>query len=291
MRWLVLGANGMVGQSLVTALSAVHEVKTMGRHPTSDCFWSLDAPFPVHMLEGVDVVVNLIGAPIMDRRWTVQRWVDLKYSRVESTQAVVTACQTLGDRPIHVVNASAVGVYEWDVLADENGPLGQHPVAELVTQWERPLAALPAHQFETRLRLGVVLSQDGGALPPLLALTRWGLGGTQGSGAQWVSWIHVADVVAAIQHCVSQRVTGPVNVVSPLPQSNQAWMGAIRQQAGVRLGIPAPSWGLRLALGERACMVLQGHRVMPKRLLETGYSFRFPSLDRALADVMPGVNT
>jgi len=288
MTYLVLGANGLIGQQLVAALSVSHEVKTVGRHPTSDCFWSLDAPFPVHMLEGVEVVVNLIGAPIMDKRWTLQRWVDLKYTRIESTQAVVAACQAMGDRPIHVINASAVGIYEWDVMADETGPLGHHPVAELVAQWERPLVALVSPQIETRLRLGVVVSPQGGAIPPLLALTRWGLGGTQGVGTQWVSWIHVADVVAAIQHCVQHRVTGPVNLVSPVPETNQEWMATIRHQAGIRWGMPAPAWGLRLALGERAMMVLKGHRVMPQRLLDSGYTFRFPSLGMALADVMSG---
>ena len=292
MRWLVLGANGMIGRSLVGALEATaQDVKTVGRHPTSDYFWSLDAPFPVHLLEGVDVVVNLIGAPIMDQRWTTQRWVDLKYTRVESTQAVVTACQTLADRSIHVVNASAVGIYEWDVLADEQGPLGHHPVAELVTQWERPLAALPAHQLETRLRLGVVLSQQGGALPRLATLARWGLGGTLGVGTQWVSWIHVADVLAAIQHCVAHRVTGPVNLVSPFPQSNHVWMGAIRRQVGVRWGMPAPAWGLQMVLGDRACMVLKGHRAIPQRLLDSGYSFQFPSLDMALCEAMSGTHS
>lgn len=283
-RIMLLGGNGLIGRHLMSTLSD-YEWITVGRHPTSNHFWSIDSPFPSHLLDRVDHVINLIGVPIMDQRWTSQRWVELKYSRVQSTQGVVDGIiQAALGRDIHVLNASAIGYYEWDVPVTEASLAGTHPIASLVQQWERPLT-MGGPFIETRLRFGIILASDGGAFPQLNQLAKWGLGGQQGSGQQWVSWVHIQDVVAAIDHCLKNGVTGPVNIVTPHPVTNATWMTHIRNGVGMRWGLPAPAWGMQLALGQRADMILRGHHVSPLRLLETGFNYQFLMSDDAIRDV------
>lgn len=291
MRVLVTGGTGLVGIPLRRALAdAGHEVRLVTRRPAAHDTRAVSWEALPDAIAGTDAVVHLAGAPVAGGRWTPARKADIRDSRVETTRAVVRAIAATGSRPGVLVSASAIGFYgpRGDELLDEDAPPGTGFLADVCRAWED--AAREAERFDVRVvrvRVGLVLAQEGGALAAMLPPFRLGLGGPLGGGRQWMSWIHRDDVVALLVAALS-GVTwrGAVNATAPHPVTNADFARALGRAVHRPAVLPAPAFALRLVLGEMAAMLLDGQRVVPAAATAHGFAFRFPYLDGALVDCL-----
>jgi uncharacterized protein len=241
----------------------------------------------------LDAVVHLAGENV-GARWTAERKRRIKVSRSLGTRSLSESLGGLKVKPKVLIAASAVGVYgnRGDEILTEDSTLGSRShdfLAEVAQEWES--AAEPARQAGIRVvhpRLGIVLSARGGALRKMLLPFRLGLGGRLGSGRQWMSWILIDDVIGAIEHAIaSDTLRGPVNLTAPEPVTNRDFTAALGRALSRPAIVPVPAPLLRLALGEMAGgTVLASARVLPTRLLESGYRFRYPDLGSALRHVL-----
>jgi hypothetical protein len=246
---------------------------------------------PLDALDGIDAVVHLAGENIASGRWTPERKRRIHESRAHGTRVLAEALAALPRPPRVFVSASAIGLYgdRGDDTLDESSPAGEGFLADVCRAWEAASASL--EQAGTRvvhLRFGVVLTPAGGALAQMLPPFRVGLGGPVGSGAQWTSWIGIDDLLGAIHHAlVTDALAGPVNAVAPAPVRNRELAAAIGRTLHRPALVPVPAVALRLALGELAdALLLSGARVHPTRLDATGYRFRTPDIDGALAHLL-----
>jgi uncharacterized protein (TIGR01777 family) len=237
-------------------------------------------------LEDADAVINLSGQSIMSGRWNEERKRALLTSRTEPTAAIVGALKRARRRPRVLVNASAVGYYgdRGDEPVTESDPPGGDFLARLVVEWEQ--VAERASELGVRvclMRIGIVLGPGGGALAQLALPFRFFLGGYIGSGKQWISWVHVDDVVGLFRFAIEREdASGPINVTAPEPATNRELAHALGSAMGRPSWLPVPSFALRVALGELADQILVGQRALPAAALRLGYAFRHPSLDLAL---------
>jgi uncharacterized protein (TIGR01777 family) len=249
----------------------------------------------------VTAVVHLAGAGIGDRRWTAARKAEIRNSRVSGTRALATGLARLDKPPPTLLCGSAIGWYgdTHGREADESAPPGAGFLADLVRDWEQ--AADPARAAGIRtahLRSGIVLAARGGTLGRLLPIFKLGFGIPLGAGGQYMSWISLADEVAAVRFLLDRPdVAGPLNLTAPHPVTNseftEALNAALGRPAVLRLPVPGlrlpgsvlhvPTPALRLALGEMSGELLASARVVPRRLLETGYAFQHPDISSALA--------
>jgi uncharacterized protein (TIGR01777 family) len=234
--------------------------------------------------------VHLAGAGVADQRWTDRRKAVVLGSRVDGTTTVATAVAA-SERTRVLLSASAVGYYgdTGDRLTDETGPHGQGFLADVCRQWEA--ATAPAEAAGTRvahLRTGIVLGRDGGALPPQVRVFKAFLGAPLGSGRQWVPWISLHDEVEAVVHCLEHEVSGPVNLVGPVPVTNREWtraLGRAVHRPTMPVVVPAPV--LRAVVGGFADEgLLVGQRLAPAVLQRSGFSFTYRDVDSALAAVL-----
>ncbi|MET9380821.1 TIGR01777 family oxidoreductase [Streptomyces sp. NPDC002928] len=290
-RIAVAGASGLIGSALVRSLTADgHEVVRLVRraaHGADEVCWDPAGRYvdPAG-LDGCDVVVNLAGAGVGDRRWTEAYKKKIHDSRVLGTAALAEAVATL-DRPPRVfVNGSAIGIYgeTGEQVVDEDAPAGHGFLPELCVEWEA--AAAPAREAGVRTvfpRTGLVVARGGGAWGRLFPLFKAGLGGRLGDGRQYWSYISLHDEVAAIRHLIERDdLSGPFNLTAPQPLTNReitAAMGRVLRRPAL-FAVPEPV--LRAALGEMAADVLGSQRVVPKRLLESGFAFAFPGIEDAI---------
>lgn len=257
--------------------------------PYAEAITSLDEIRPGRR---IGAVINLAGAPIAAQRWTSARKAVLVESRVGTTRTLVEWMRRLPRPPAVLVNASAVGWYgthAWATFTEEH-PAGEDFPALLCRAWERE--ASRAGKSGTRvvvLRLGLVLGA-GGLLGGLLRAFRLGLGAPLGTGEQWMPWIHLQDVLAIVEHSLADaRWRGVINAVAPKPVTNGRFATVLAKVSRRPLWPAVPAWPLRLALGEMSTLLLDGQNVTPARLAELGYTFRFPTLEQALAQlVLPG---
>jgi hypothetical protein len=289
-RVLITGGTGFIGRVLVDALrSRGDEPIVVSRRPEPPAVgWDAIEP----EMERADAVVHLAGEPIAEGRWTAKRLEDIRSSRVESTERVAAAIGRASHKPRVFVSGSAVGIYgmrEDDKELDERDPPAEDVLARIVTAWEA--AAEAARSAGVRVvhpRTGVVLGGGGGALPKMAGPFMWFVGGPLGSGRQWVSWVHVRDVVRALLFAMDREaMVGPVNVVAPAPVTMEALARCIARTLHRPAGMRVPAFALRLALGEGlAEMLLTGQRVLPRKLLDSGFVFDFPGVDAACADLL-----
>jgi uncharacterized protein len=237
-------------------------------------------------------IVNLAGAGIADRRWTNERKRVLRESRLAAGRAVTAAVRSAPKPPRVVVQASAVGFYgaTGDSLVTESTGSGADFLARLCVEWEASTIDVEAVGVRRAIiRTGLVLGKGGGALRLLALPFRFFVGGRLGSGQQWVSWIHLADEVAAIIYVIDHGLaSGAFNLTSPYPVRNATFAQELGHALGRPALFPAPALALRLLLGDTASVLLEGQRVLPTRLLDLGFAFRFSDLGRALADAATG---
>jgi uncharacterized protein len=243
-----------------------------------------------HCLDGADAVINLAGAPIADGRWIEARKRLLTESRVLSTRLLVEALSRCSSKPRTLISASGIGYYgaSDDRGLDEGAARGQGFLADLCLAWEAE--ALRAAEFGVRvvvLRTGMVLEQDGGALPKMLLPFRFFAGGPIMPGTQWVSWIHRRDHIGLIKWALTTPgVSGPVNAVAPEAVMMNRFCDALGRVLHRPSWLPVPGFALHMALGELGTIMTTGQRVIPAKALSRGYVFQYPKLEPALRAIM-----
>ncbi|HHU11103.1 MAG TPA: TIGR01777 family protein [Intrasporangiaceae bacterium] len=288
---VLAGASGFIGSQLRAAFAADGvPVRTIGRSEDNDASWGQDLR-PV--LDGAAAVINLAGRSV-SCRYTKTTADEILRSRTETTKALGQALANCANPPAAWLNSSTGTIYRdaRDRAQDEaTGELGTGFSVAVARAWEHELYASPTTIRKVALRMAIVLG-SGGALNPLINLARIGFGGRQGDGGQLVSWVHVDDVYGAIRHLVDDAsISGPVNIAAPEPVTNRDLMAAVRRHLGREHGIPLPAWtleaGARIIRTETE-LVLKSRWVHPGILLDSGYRFRFPDLDSALAGIAAG---
>ncbi len=294
---LITGGTGLLGRKLLTELS---DATVLSRDPERAQRalgsvvvqrWEPEAgPVPTEALRGVDAVFNLAGDPVAQGRWTREKKRRIRASRVVGTRNLVAALAAAPTKPRVLVSASAVGVYgdQGDRECVEGSPPGDGFLAEVCAEWEREARA--AEELGIRVvcaRIGIVLAPGGGALGRMLTPFRWGIGGRLGSGAQWMPWIHVDDVIGLLLHAArNTSIRGALNLVAPAPVTNAEFtrvLGRVLRRPAV---LPVPRAALRLALGEMSEMLLASQRVVPRAAQRSGYGFLHPDLAAALKAVL-----
>lgn len=297
MRVFVVGATGFLGQAITTHLVARGDrVIALCRNPARA---AAQLPRGVEILEGepassgdappwgarlaeCDAVLNLGGEPVIGR-WTEAKRAAIRRSRVDATQRLVTE-MLRSSKTMTLVNASAIGYYgDSDQPLDEGAPRGSGFLAEVCGDWEAAaLAATPRHRVVC-LRIGVVLGRGGGALAQMLPAFRAFVGGPVGSGKQWVSFIHLDDLVRLVLAALDDaRYAGPINATAPHPVTMKQLASAIGRALGRPSWLPAPGLALRALFGEAASVLLGGQRVLPRRAEELGFVFEAPTVEEAL---------
>jgi uncharacterized protein (TIGR01777 family) len=290
---VVTGASGLIGKRLVASLEGdrrrvIRAVRSEVQDPVREIRWDPQrGQIDRDKLSGVDAVVHLAGANIAGKRWTPTYKQLLIDSRVEGTTLISEAVATLDPKPRVLVCASAIGFYgdQGESLLDESATCGDAFLPEVCLQWER--ACQPARDAGVRvanMRLGVVLSREGGALAKMLTPFKLGGGGVLGSGRQYFSWISLDDVVRAIEHVLSDdQLSGPVNVVAPTPVTNREFTKTLGKVLSRPTIVPMPAFAARLLFGEMAdSLLLASTRVAPTALVESGFDFLHSDLESAL---------
>lgn len=294
MRVVVAGSSGFIGTALVAALrkSSHDVVRLVRREPAAADERRWDPPagrLEPKALDGADVVVNLCGVGVADKRWTAERKQALRDSRCTPTEVLAGAVAEHGIGSL--VNASAVGFYgdKGDALVDETAPAGDGFLASLCQEWEQSTAAAAeAGARVVLLRTGLVLSDHGGLLPPLKSLFSLFLGSRLGSGKQYMPWIALDDEIAAIRFAVEHdTLAGPVNLTGPAPVTNVEFTKALSDALHRPAPWVVPGFALRLVLGELADEgVLAGQRAVPRALERAGFRFAHESLRDVFGSVL-----
>jgi uncharacterized protein (TIGR01777 family) len=300
MRIIITGGTGLIGRALVASLVPEgHEVIVLSRSPgkahhvppgvqvegwdgRSTQGWGT-------LADGADAIVNLAGQSIAGR-WTAARKRRIRASRLDAGQAVAQAVASARRKPRVVIQASGVGYYGPrgdELVTEETGP-GRDFMSRVAVEWEAVTGPVEARGVRrVVLRIGVVLSADGGILPLMALPFRLFVGGPLGSGKQWFPWIHIDDQVRAIRFLIDNQIArGPFNLVAPETLTSADFGRVLARVLGRPYLVPAPASVLRLALGEMATLVLDGQRAVPARLLDLGFSFRFPEAEGALRDLL-----
>lgn len=293
MRVLVTGATGLIGSHLVPALQREgHQVVRLGRRrDASDFVWDpLRGQMDTGALDGVEAVVHLAGENI-GQRWTEERKQRMWRSRVEGARLLADAIASVSSPPRTFISASATGYYgdRGDEALDEDAGPGRGFLAELCQAWEE--AAQGAARAGTRVvnpRFGVVMSDKGGALARLLPLFRLGLGGALGDGRQYMSWIDIEDLVSAVLFLLRRDdLSGPVNVTSPNPVTNEEFTRTLARVLGRPAFLRVPAFALKAMMGQMAEeALLAGQRVLPRKLHQAGFAFQYPDLEGSLRHVL-----
>lgn len=292
MHVVVTGASGLVGSALIAALrQRGTSVIAVSRNPRAHAAASgvnwIGWDGLTDAVAGAAGVVHLAGEGIVDQRWSESRKAALRSSRIERTRQVVEAIQESGEKPAVLVTASAIGYYGSKVEREssEAAPPGNDFLARLCQDWEAAAAA--AGVRTATLRLGIVLSTDGGALERLLMPFKLGLGGPIGFGRAWWSWVHIDDVVGVIMHALQNSgVEGALNVTAPHPARNADFSRALGRALGRPAFAPLPPLALKLMLGEGASVLLASQRIIPTRTLDSGYRFQHLEIESALKDLV-----
>lgn len=300
MRVFLVGATGLIGVPLVERLLARGDapvVLTRNRERAAARWSGIDivegdpqeyAGWPA-AVSGCQAVINLVGEPVFGKRWTEGQKRVLRDSRVVSTRNVVRAIEAASTRPSVLVNASAIGYYgnvPEGELTEKSVP-GNDFLARLCIEWEA--AAQEAHRLDVRValvRVGVVLSRQGGALAQMLPPFKLGLGGPVASGRQWVSWVHLDDIVGAFMTALDHpEASGPINGTAPEPLRNKAFSKCLAAALHRPAIFPIPGFALRLRFGQVAEVITGGQRVLPMRLEQLGYAFKHRTCSEAMASL------
>jgi hypothetical protein len=285
-RVAVTGASGLIGTALVGHLrSEGHTVQRFVRRPAiarDEISWDPKAgTVDLSALEGVDAVIHLAGAGVGDKRWTKKYKSLILNSRLLGTTAIANAVATV--QPSVFISASAIGWYgeTGNRAVTEADRGGDDFLAAVCREWEGA-ADLAGDVRTVKIRTGLVLDPTGGALGRMIPLFKLGLGGKLGNGKQWWSWITLHDRVRAICHLMESNVSGPVNLTSPNPSTNQEFTAALARAMHRPALFPAPGFALKIALGGFSSEILGSKRILPDVLTNDGFSFDYPHLTSAL---------
>jgi len=285
-RIAITGASGLIGSALVGHLkSEGHTVQRLVRRATvaaDEIQWDPKTGFvDIEALRGVDAVIHLAGVGVGDKRWSKRYKSEILNSRLLGTTAIANAVAEV--KPQVFISASAIGWYgdSGNRAVVESDSVGNDFLAAVCREWEGA-ADLAGEVRTVKLRTGLVLDPTGGALGRMLPLFRFGLGGKLGSGKQWWSWITLHDVVRAITFALVNNISGPVNLTSPNPVTNQEFTSALARAMKRPALFPAPAIALKIALGGFSSEVLGSKKVMPNALTEAGFQWDYPHISTAL---------
>jgi len=297
MRVLMTGSSGLIGGALRRSFTddGIEVVRLVRRPPRRDDerFWDPDrGELDQSAVEGFDVVVNLAGAGIGDKRWTEDRKRLIYDSRINSTDLLVRRLGAAEDRPDVLVSSSAIGFYgdRESAVTEVDGPADPPDfLSGVCVDWESATAPATAAGIRTTcIRTGLVLAADEGALGKLLLPFKLGVGGKLGSGSTWWSWISIHDHIRAIRHIVEQPVSGPVNLTAPDPVTNAQFTKALGKVLHRPTILPVPRVALRLLLGAELAeaLLFTSAKVLPAKLEETGFRFEHSDIETALRGVL-----
>ncbi|MFN5621516.1 MAG: TIGR01777 family oxidoreductase [Flavobacteriales bacterium] len=289
---VIAGASGFIGSHLIEHAAILGwNVKTIGRD-RADATWN-DQPSLMRVLEGADAVINLAGKSV-NCRFTADNIEALIRSRVDTTQAIGDAIALCKQPPKTWINASGASIYPENVSepnTEDSAIDGAGVMADVARQWENALYTM--HLPATRriaLRITLVLGKDGGVFPIYKRLVSLGQGGAQGTGKQWVSWIHVTDLTRLLFFLLeNDSISGPVNAAAPEPLPNQAFMATLRKAMKFPFGIPAPALLIRMGtavIGADSELILRGMRVVSVKSPKHGFLFDYPTADAAFAALL-----
>ena len=294
MKVLITGASGLIGKALQRSFQEKgYEMLLASRSEPRDgryVRWNPDAGFAdadLPKLEGLDAVVHLAGESISALRWTDEKKKAIRDSRVFGTRSMIETFEKLERKPRVFTTGSAIGFYgdRGDEAMTESSPAGKTYLAEISKEWEWESRRAEDLGIRTvLLRTGIVLSKDGGALATMMTPFKLGVGGVVGTGKQWMSWISLDDVVGIINFALeNESVRGAVNVVAPNPVTNEEFTKALGSVLYRPTFLPLPEFAVHMVFGEMGdALLLDSTRVLPKRLLDCGYEFKFTDLKAAL---------
>ncbi len=295
MNVLITGATGFIGSALCSRLlKDQHHIVVLSRHPQA-----VKAPLTgisdLKQLKSntvFDVVINLAGEPIADKRWSDQQKQRILSSRLDTTQKLIACFKTMAQKPKLFISGSAIGYYgtgKTNDVIDETGSGDESFSSQLCQQWEA--TALQAEALGIRtclLRTGIVLGKGGGALKKMLPPFKLGLGGKIGDGKQWMPWIHLDDLVGIILYCIDHdELKGAVNGTSPNPVTNYVFTKTLGKALKRPTILPMPAMAVKLLMGQMGEeLLLSGKKVLPTKILGAGYQFQYEALEKALLDIV-----
>lgn len=302
MKIAIAGGTGFVGKKLTDfLLDQNHEVFILTRNTTYTSHrsnlhyveWLTSTSSPEKQLQGLDAMINLAGESLNSGRWTEARKKRITESRISATKEILRILSSLPKKPKVLLNASAIGIYgtsETDTFTEDSTQYGSDFLAKTVIAWENE--AKKATDLGVRtcfLRFGVVLGEDGGALMRMVLPYHFFIGGTIGSGKQWLSWICIDDVVKGVDFLLhNTSVHGSVNFTAPQPMQMKHFGQTIGAVTHRPHWLPVPGFALKVLLGEMSILVLKGQKVLPKKLEEHGFFFTYKTLEQALRHTLKG---
>jgi len=289
-RIAITGSTGLIGNALVGALkSEGYTVQRLVRRPSrsaEEITWDpIAGTVDLEALAGVDAIIHLAGAGVGDKRWTKKYKSEILNSRLLGTTTIANAVNSI--KPSVFLSASAIGWYgeTGNRAVIESDRAGDDFLAAVCREWEAA-ADLVQGVRTVKLRTGLVLDPTGGALGRMLPLFRLGLGGKLGSGKQWWSWITLHDQIRAIVFALESKIEGPINLTSPNPVTNQEFTAGLARALHRPALFPAPAIALRIALGGFSTEILGSKKVIPQALLDAGFTFDYPHIAPALAELV-----
>jgi hypothetical protein len=300
MRYLITGGTGLIGRALINTLiseSNKHRITILTRNPSRaktilpDTIEQITS-LTQRLIDKTDIVINLAGEPIANKRWSAKQKQKICNSRWQLTASLSDFIQQSNNPPALFISGSAIGIYgrqSANVSIDEDYQQYHAEFThEVCAKWEQlAINAASQHTRVVLLRTGIVLSQRGGALAKMIKPFQLGLGGKIANGQQIMSWIHYQDVIAAILHIQNtQQITGAVNITAPTPVSNAEFSQALAKVLHRPCFFTTPALILQCLFGEMADLLLYGQQVIPRKLLDTGFKFQFNTIDSALDDLL-----
>ncbi|MFX3623323.1 MAG: TIGR01777 family oxidoreductase [Ectobacillus sp.] len=298
MKIAISGGTGFIGKALsvhlankghtVYILTRKHNEASKNKNIQYIKWSANDQTFP---FEAIDAFINLAGEPINSGRWTKRKKEQIITSRLETTQGILKQISFLAKRPQVFINASAIGYYgasQTDTFTEQHLKHGTDFLATTVVKWEDEARKAEELGIRTVLaRFGIVLGKEGGALPKIVFPYKLFIGGTVGSGRQWVSWVHIDDVAKMIAFALeTPAISGPLNITAPHPVTMKEFGKLVAKVLGKPHWLPIPSFVLRIVLGEMSTLVLDGQRVLPAKAMHNGYEHSYPNLEKAFTTIL-----
>ncbi len=294
---LITGASGLIGTRLIkNLLEKGHRVSVLSRQTSnfkgvSTYNWDIDKQLvDLKAFEGIDTIIHLAGAGIADKRWTKQRKQEIVDSRIRSTQLLYNTIEAIKAPIKTFISASAVGYYgdRNDEILYENTESGTGFLADCCKQWEAAVdEGLKSGMRVVKLRIGIVLSKQGGALSELARPVSFFVGAPLGSGKQWMPWIHLTDLVSIFEKAIENSdYTGTFNACTPYPVTNYEFTKILAKKLFRPVWpVNVPEFVLKTMLGEMSTVILNSTRTSPQKLLDMGFRFRYQGLDAALSEI------